>query len=114
MTGYPISPTCWSNAAWCLHGKATQVENQQGLFEQGRLLYLQLGDQQLPVRRHLLSDHYHLRLPDALTGAVPVSAVLRHQDGAWRVRVRQPGRSSDWLALPAAYSDNRGSRRSRR
>ena len=41
-------------------------------------------------------------------------AVLSRQDGQWRIRVRQPGRSSDWLTLPADYSANLGSSRSSR
>ena len=48
-------------------------------------------------------------LAEHALGAVHAWAVLRRQDGQWRIRVRQPGRSSDWLALPADYSDKRGS-----
>ncbi|MEG0245108.1 MAG: hypothetical protein RR726_22005, partial [Pseudomonas sp.] len=73
-----------------------------------------LGVHQLPVRRHLLAGHYHLILPEALRGAVPAWAVLRKQNDGWRIRVRQTGRSSDWLALPADYSDSLGSSRSSR
>ncbi|PVZ37027.1 dermonecrotic toxin domain-containing protein [Pseudomonas sp. CC120222-01a] len=94
--------------------QGSAIENQPGLFAAGSLLYLQLGSHQLPVRQHLLAGHYHLLLPDTLSGAVPASAVLQQQGGTWRIRVRQSGRSSDWLALPAAYSDSRGSSRSRR
>jgi hypothetical protein len=53
-------------------------------------------------------------LPEQLRGTVPAWAVLRRQDDEWRIRVRQTGRSSNWLALPEDYSDNRGSSRSSR
>lgn len=95
-----------------LHGTVSEDDAQ--LFQDNTALYLQLGSQQLPVRRHLLADHYHLVLPETLRGAVPAWAVLRWQDAQWRIRVRQTGRSSNWLALPAAYSDNRGSNLSSR
>lgn len=84
------------------------------LFDDDGQLYLQLAGRQLPVRRHLLAGHYHLVLAGHTLGAVHAWAVLRRQDGQWRIRVRQPGRSSDWLALPVDYSDNRGSSRSSR
>lgn len=84
------------------------------LLNHSNTLYLQLGNQQLPVRRHLLPGHYHLVFPDTLPGAVPAWAVLRQQDGEWRIRVRQAGRGSDWLALPAGYSASLGSSRSSR
>lgn len=95
-----------------LHGTVTEDDAQ--LFQDNSTLYLQLGSHQLPVRRHLLAAHYHLVLPETLRGTVPAWAVLRWQDAQWRIRVRQTGRSSNWLALPAAYSDNRGSNRSSR
>lgn len=85
------------------------VEDEQDLFEDQGTLYLQLQARQLPVRRHLLSGHYHLVLPQAFFGEVPAWAVLRREDGEWRIRVRQPGLGSNWLALPADYSDKRGS-----
>ncbi|WP_264310618.1 dermonecrotic toxin domain-containing protein [Pseudomonas putida] len=90
------------------------VEGDGNLYDDNTLLYLQLGLHQLPVRRHLLAGHYHLILPEALRGAVPAWAVLRKQNDGWRIRVRQTGRSSDWLALPADYSDSLGSSRSSR
>jgi hypothetical protein len=90
------------------------VEGEPGLFEHDGSYHLQLGLQQVPVRRHLLAGHYHLQLPDGLTGAVPASVVLRHQDGEWRMRARQSGRGSEWLSLPADYSDSRGNSRSSR
>jgi len=95
-----------------LHGDP--VENDANLSMDNAQVYLQLGEHRLPVRRHLLPDHYHLVLPAALRGRVIAWAVLRHQGGEWRIRVRQAGRSSNWLALPAGYSANRGSSRSSR
>lgn len=95
-----------------LEGAADGTDN--NLFNDNGRYYLQLHNQQLPVRRHLLAGHYHLIFPDALSGAVPAWAVLRHQDGEWRIRVRQVGRGSDWLALPQDYSASLGSSRSRR
>lgn len=68
------------------------------LFDASGQLYLNLAAGQLPVRRHLLADHYHLQVPQV---AVVAWAVLRHRAGEWRIRVSQPGRSSDWLALPS-------------
>ncbi len=94
--------------------QGTVTADDANLFEDNTLLYLQLGLHQLPVRRHPLSNHYHLVLADALRGSVPGGAVLRRQDEEWRIRVRQTGRSSNWLPLPADYSDNRGSSRSSR
>ena len=94
--------------------QGTVTAEDANLFEDNTLLYLQLGLHQLPVRRHLLSHHYHLVLADGLLGSVPAGAVLRRQDDEWRIRVRQTGRSSNWLALPEDYSDNRGSSRSSR
>ena len=84
------------------------------LFNHASTPYLQLHNHQLPVRRHLLPGHYHLILPDTLTGAVPAWAVLRQLDGEWRIRVRQAGRSSDWLALPSDYSASLGNNLSSR
>ena len=95
-----------------LQGTADGMDN--NLFNDNGRYYLQLHNQQLPVRRHLLAGHYHLVLPDALSGAVPAWAVLRHQDGEWRIRVRHVGRGSDWLALPQDYSASLGSSRSNR
>lgn len=75
------------------------LAEQNGLFDAGGQLYVQLHNWQLPVRRHLLAGHYHLPLNEA---RAPAWAVLRVQQGQWRIRVRQPGLSSDWLALPQA------------
>ncbi|RFQ05254.1 hypothetical protein D0O09_03875 [Pseudomonas putida] len=90
------------------------VAGETNLYDAGGQLYLQLGTHQLPVRRHLLAGHYHLQLPEKALGAVHAWAVLRQLEGQWRIRVRQPGRSSDWLALPAVYSASLGSSRSSR
>lgn len=75
------------------------LAEEAGLFDADGELYLQLHNWQLPVRRHLLAGHYHLQLSEA---RAPAWAVLRLQQGQWRIRVRQPGLSSDWLALPQA------------
>ncbi|HCV38281.1 MAG TPA: hypothetical protein DGQ94_06090, partial [Pseudomonas sp.] len=64
--------------------------------------------------RHLLADRYHLPIAQAETAGVVPWAILRWRDGQWRIRVRQAGRSSDWLALPESYSVSLGSRRSSR
>ncbi|MFS0825589.1 dermonecrotic toxin domain-containing protein [Pseudomonas phoenicis] len=85
-----------------------------GLFQSDRQLYLLAGEHALPLRAHLLDDHYHLLIPGQANSAATAWAILRWQDGQWRIRVRQAGRSSDWLALPAAYSVRRGSSASRR
>ncbi|XBT44288.1 DUF6543 domain-containing protein [Pseudomonas viridiflava] len=90
------------------------VESEADLFDANGQLYLQLADNQLPVRRHLLAGHYHLQIAGQALSTVKAWAVLRQQDGQWRIRVRQPGRSSDWLALPADYSASLGSNRSSR
>ena len=90
------------------------VAAEQGIHDADGQLYLLLAGEQLPVRRHLLPGHYHLIMAEHALGAVHAWAVLRRQDNQWRIRVRQPGRSSDWLALPAGYSQSRGSSRSSR
>ncbi|WP_409261738.1 dermonecrotic toxin domain-containing protein [Pseudomonas putida] len=95
-----------------LDGVADEHENH--LFSHGSTLYLQLLSHQLPVRRHLLPGHYHLVLPAGLSGTVPAWAVLRRALDAWQIRVRQPGRGSDWLALPEDYSPSRGNSLSKR
>ncbi|MNN65006.1 hypothetical protein D3C81_1804820 [compost metagenome] len=90
------------------------VAGEADLFKDNSTLYLQLQGQQLPVRHHLLARHYHLIIPAAIAGAAAAWAVLRLHDGEWRIRLRQTGRSSDWLALPADYSASLGSSRSSR
>lgn len=77
------------------------VTGEAGLFDANGSLYLQLGNRQLPVRRHLLDGHYHLSIPAQLSGAVPAWAVLQKRQDRWRIRIRQVGRSSDWLELPS-------------
>jgi hypothetical protein len=78
------------------------------LHADGQQLYLQTRSGQLGLRRHLLADQYHLLIPLAEQTGVKPWAVLRWQADEWRIRVRQSGRSSDWLALPEAYSASRG------
>ncbi|WP_410481286.1 dermonecrotic toxin domain-containing protein [Pseudomonas plecoglossicida] len=90
------------------------IADEQGLHDHDGQLYLQLAGRQLPVRRHLLANHYHLTIANAQRSAVHAWAVLRRQDGQWQVRVRQPGRSSDWLALPPGYSESLGNSLSNR
>ncbi|MGH8483671.1 MAG: dermonecrotic toxin domain-containing protein, partial [Pseudomonas sp.] len=84
------------------------VDGGHGVYEDNGALYLQAGSRQLPLRRHLLAHHYHLIIPLAPHAPVLAWAVLRRDEGQWRIRVRQTGRSSDWLALPAAYAESRG------
>lgn len=81
-----------------------------GLHRAGDRLYLLAGEHALPLRGHLLSDHYHLLMRSEPGAAVKPWAILRWQDQQWRIRVRQAGRSSDWLALPPAYSVSLGRR----
>lgn len=76
---------------------ATAVNGEEALFDEGGQLQLRVGDWCLPVRRHLLPGRYHLQVP---ASPVQVWAVLRKVDEQWRIRVRQAGRSSEWLALP--------------
>ncbi|MDD2050314.1 dermonecrotic toxin domain-containing protein [Pseudomonas putida] len=73
------------------------VDGGHGVYEDDGQLYLQAGARQLPLRRHLLENHYHLIIPDAQRATVVAWAVLRWHLGNWRIRVRQAGRSSDWL-----------------
>lgn len=82
--------------------------NATGLHQHEQQLYLQTGSGQLGLRRHLLADHYHLLIPQATQAGVKPWAVLRWQDNQWRIRVRQAGRSSNWLELPDSYSASRG------
>ncbi|WAB97753.1 hypothetical protein OSW16_25100 [Pseudomonas putida] len=95
-----------------LEGEA--VGTQAGLCQADDQLYLQTPAGQLPLRAHLLAGHYHLVIPHARQAGVVPWAILCWQDQQWRIRVRQAGRSSDWLALPDAYSPSLGSNRSRR
>jgi len=92
----------------------TAASEAKGLISTHEQLYLQTVGGQLPLRRHLLPGHYHLPIPGAANAGVVPWAVLRWQDGQWRIRLHQAGRSSDWLALPDAYSVSLGSRRSSR
>ena len=78
----------------------TPLNIEQGLYQADDQLYLVLKGGQLPVRRHLLPDRYHLQIAVASSAGVVPWAVLRHEKGQWLIRVRQAGRSSDWLALP--------------
>lgn len=80
-----------------LKGRAVAAE--PALFDAEGVLYLQVNGRQLPVRRHLLAGHFHLQMPEGAPGAVQAWAVLRQVEGTWRIRIRQAGRSSDWLAL---------------
>lgn len=75
------------------------VDGESALFDAEGVLYLQVNGRQLPVRRHLLAGHYHLQIPKGVPGAVEAWAVLRKVKGVWRIRIRQAGRSSDWLTL---------------
>lgn len=87
----------------------TPLIGTEGLHVADQQLYLQTSSGQLGLRRHLLADHYHLLLPQAEQAGVTPWAVLRWHAGEWRIQVRQAGRSSDWLALPEAYSVSSGS-----
>lgn len=83
-------------------------EDTDGLYESEQGLYLLAGGHALPLRAHLLKHYYHLLLAEQNRES-PTSTILRWQDGQWRLRVRQAGRSSEWLPLPQAYSVSRGS-----
>lgn len=76
------------------------LEMEKGLYEAAGQLYLLLRKGQLPVRRHLLQDRLHLPIPTAQEAGVVPWAVLRWEAGKWLIRVRQAGRSSDWIPLP--------------
>lgn len=76
------------------------VDGVDGLFQAADQFYLHTRRGKLPLRRHLLPGHYHLPIPGAEEAGVVPWAVLRWQGGQWRIRVRQAGRSSDWLPLP--------------
>ncbi|MBK5008789.1 hypothetical protein IAE33_000649 [Pseudomonas sp. S60] len=80
-----------------------------GLYLSTGQLYLLAGGHALPVRRHLLVDHYHLQLGSASAAVVHAWVILRWQGQQWRMRVRQSGRSSAWLALPQGYAVSLGS-----
>ena len=90
------------------------IDGVDGLYQADEHLYLQTEGGQLPLRQHLLAGRFHLPIPNAHDAGVVPWAVLRWIDGQWQLRVRQAGRSSSWLALPSAYSVNRGNNRSRR
>ncbi|MBR7522211.1 hypothetical protein [Pseudomonas juntendi] len=72
------------------------------------------GSQALPLRAHLLDNHYHLLMPGQPHSRPIAWAIVRWQGDQWRIRVRQPGRSSDWLAFPDCYSVSRGNSPSNR
>jgi len=95
-----------------LAGETADAE--AGLYRADGQLYLQTAAGQLPVLAHLLAGRYHLLIPNTQQAGVVPWAILRWQDRQWRIRVRQAGRSSDWLPLPQAYSTSFGSNRSRR
>ncbi|MBC3477570.1 dermonecrotic toxin domain-containing protein [Pseudomonas taiwanensis] len=86
-----------------------EVEGVDGLSRHGQRYYLLAGGHALPLRAHLLDNHYHLLIPGQPLSTGAAWAILRWQDDQWRIRVRQAGRSSEWLALPPAYSVSRGS-----
>ncbi|HGM5580095.1 TPA: DUF6543 domain-containing protein [Pseudomonas putida] len=86
------------------------AQEDDGVYLSDQGLHLLAGVHALPLRAHLLEHHYHLRLSAASQAGAGVWAILRWQDGQWRIRVRQAGRSSDWLALPQAYSVSLGRR----
>ena len=73
------------------------VAGGHGVYQDDDQLYLQAGARQLPLRRHLLDQHYHLTIPHAQRATVVAWAVLRWHEGEWQIRVRQTGRSSDWV-----------------
>ncbi len=79
-----------------------------GLYRYANQLYLQAGKRRVGLRKHLLANHYHLLIPAQRPDATVAWAVLRWQEREWRIRVRQAGRSSDWLALPEDYQPNLG------
>ncbi|MDZ5604100.1 hypothetical protein SJI00_15095 [Pseudomonas sp. RP23018S] len=91
-----------------------QPQPADGLYRLDQQWYLLAGQHALPLRPHLLDDHYHLLIPGQPDNGLTAWAILRWQDAAWRIRVRQAGRSSDWLALPAAYAVSRGNSASSR
>ncbi|WDY57685.1 dermonecrotic toxin domain-containing protein [Pseudomonas sp. PSKL.D1] len=79
----------------------TVLDAEKGLYQaDDNQLYLSLKRGQVSIRRHLLSGRYHLPIPEASTAGVVPWAVLNWERNAWRIRVRQAGRSSDWLTLP--------------
>lgn len=88
--------------------EAGQAQGADGLYQLDQQLYLLAGAHALPLRRHLLDDHYHLLITGQTAQGATAWAILRWRNDEWRIRVRQPGRSSDWLALPEAYAVRRG------
>ena len=80
------------------------AEQIPGLHRDEEGLYLYAGTYTLPLRSHLLPDHYHLLIQGQPHSAGTAWAILRWQDGEWRLRVRQAGRSSAWLPLPPDYA----------
>ncbi|WP_312936005.1 dermonecrotic toxin domain-containing protein [Pseudomonas sp.] len=112
--GLPDLPTLFADCRLPQRPVGGESLDADGLYRLEGQLYLLAGQHALALRAHLLDDHYHLSIPRQPENAVSVWAILRWQHGEWRVRVRQAGRSSDWLALPAAYAVSRGNTASRR
>ncbi|WP_434773122.1 dermonecrotic toxin domain-containing protein [Pseudomonas entomophila] len=106
--GLPDLPTLFEACAVDRPAEAEALPGVVGLYQAERALYLQAGARTLPLRRHLLPDHYHLLIPADVENIPHAWAVLRWQDAAWQVRAHQTGRSSGWLDLPAGYAPTRG------
>ncbi|WP_236248427.1 dermonecrotic toxin domain-containing protein [Pseudomonas mosselii] len=85
------------------HGEAL------GLYQGSNGLYLRLGSHALPLRLHLLDNHYHLIIAGQRELGGNPWAILRWHERRWQIRVRQTGRSSEWLELPPVYSPSLGS-----
>ncbi|MFJ9990590.1 dermonecrotic toxin domain-containing protein [Pseudomonas putida] len=88
---------------------ASNEAGADGLHQHDGQRYLSVGRYSLPIRAHLLEDHYHLMIPGPPKTTGAAWAILRLQQGEWHIRVRQAGRNSDWLALPQTHSVSRGS-----
>lgn len=112
--GLPDLQALFEDCQLPMQPAGAEPANGDGLYKRDREYYLSAGSLVLPLRAHLLDNHYHLLIPGQPDNSAIAWAILRWQDGQWRIRVRQPGRSSDWLAFPAGYSVSRGSSRSSR
>lgn len=106
--GLPDLQQLFDDCRLATHLQGIPVTGIDGLFDADGQLYLHTSAGQLPLRAHLLQGHYHLLIAQAADTGVVAWAVLRWHAQGWQVRVRQAGRSSDWLALPAAYAVRRG------